>query len=97
MVLSCIVLYQLCVVNLLPSEEQNLMQEKPCCHRKCNLRYFPDVLVRVWVESWYYVLLCLSRYNRGRVDGDFAARLARAAGTSNADMDGLSDKTCGEA
>ena len=27
----------------------------------------------------------------------FAPRLAHVAGTPNADMDGLSDKTCGEA
>ena len=45
----------------------------------------------------YYVLLDLSRYHRSRVDGDFAARLARAAGISNADMDGLRDTTCSEA
>jgi hypothetical protein len=73
------------------------MQEKPCCNRTCKLRYFPGVLVGAWVGSLYYVLLDLSRYHRGRVDGDFAAHLARAAGTPKADLDGLRDKTCGEA
>lgn len=55
------------------------------------------MLVGVWVGSWYYVLLGLYWYHRGRVDGDFMARLARAAGTPNAAMEGLSDKMCGEA
>lgn len=55
------------------------------------------MLVGVWVGSWYYVLPGLYWYHRGRVDGDFMARLTRAAGTPNAAMEGLSDKTCGEA
>ena len=50
---------------------------------------------RVW--SWYSVLPGLSRHHRGRVDDEFAARLAHAAGTRKADMDGLSDITFGEA
>ena len=55
------------------------------------------MLVGARVGAIYYVLLGLYRYHRGRVDGDFAARLTRAAGTPNAAMEGLSDKTCGEA
>ena len=45
----------------------------------------------------YYILLCLSRYHGGRVDGDFAARLARGADIPNADVDGLSDTMYSEA
>lgn len=97
MVLLCIVPNQLCVVNLLPRSEENLTQEKPWCNRTCKLRYFPGVLVGARVGAIYYVLLGLYRYHRGRVDGDFAARLAHAAGTLNADMDGLKGTTCGEA
>ncbi len=37
------------------------MQEKPCCYRTCNLRYFSGVFVGTRVGSMYYVLLDLSR------------------------------------
>lgn len=55
------------------------------------------MFVEAWVGSWYYVILGLYQYHHARVDGDFEARLASAAGTPNADMDRLSDTTCGEA
>jgi hypothetical protein len=73
------------------------MPEKQCCHRTCNLRYFPGMYVEAWVGSMYHVLLDLSRHNRSRVDGDCAAHLARATGIPHANMNELSDTTCGEA